>query len=243
MKDLFSEESQTYQSARPRYSQQLITAILEHVPARQWAWDVGCGSGQFTQLVAAYFERVLATDLSVKQLEQAQALHNVQYQAQEASNSGLADHSVDLVTVAQAVHWFDFEKFYLEVKRVLKPNGVFAVVGYGLIQIQDQALQAALKDLYFNTLKNYWDPERRYVDEEYQSIPFPFQEIDMPKLELRYQWSHEQLFNYLTTWSAVQHYERQTEQSALTQMVKVLQQHPEKIIEVCFPVLLRVGRA
>lgn len=242
MKDLFSEQSKSYFNARPNYSEEIIAQILLSVPERQMAWDVGAGSGQFTQLVSPYFSHVLATDISENQLQHAPQFNNVRYAVQSANHSGLMAHVVDLITVAQAIHWFDFEYFYKEVRRVLKPDGILAVIGYGLIQIQDQTLNAKVQQLYHQTLKGYWDTERRYIDELYQSIPFPFQEIATPQLELNYVWTAQQLFEYLMTWSAVQHYERKTGHSALTEIADDLKAYCDRSISVAFPVLLRLGQ-
>lgn len=120
MKDLFSDNSQLYQQARPDYSAEILEAVLKCVPERQLAWDCGAGSGQFTQWLAPHFQQVLATDLSAAQLAQAPQLQNVICRAAAAEHSGLPDHSADLVTVAQAIHWFNFDAFYAEVRRVLK---------------------------------------------------------------------------------------------------------------------------
>lgn len=186
MKDLFSDNSQLYQQARPDYSAEILEAVLKYVPERQLAWDCGAGSGQFTQWLAPHFQQVLATDLSAAQLAQAPQLQNVICRAAAAEHSGLADHSADLVTVAQAIHWFNFDAFYAEVRRVLKPKGCLAVIGYGLIEAQDPQLNQLIQLLYFDTLKGCWDAERHYVDELYQTIPFPFAEQQMPALSLQY---------------------------------------------------------
>jgi SAM-dependent methyltransferase len=242
MKDLFSEQSASYLKARPSYSEEIIGQILLSVPERDMAWDAGAGSGQFTQLLAPHFNHVLATDISENQLQHAPPFNNVRYAVKAAAHSGLMAHVVDLVTVAQAIHWFDFEAFYKEVRRLLKPDGVLAVIGYGLIQIHDQHLNAKVQHLYHYTLKSYWDPERRYIDELYQTIPFPFDEIATPQLELNYVWTAQQLFEYLTTWSAVQYYERKTGHSALTEIADDLRAHSDTSISVTFPVLLRLGK-
>lgn len=241
-KDLFSANSELYQQARPQYSTEILDAILTYVPERALAWDCGAGSGQFTQLVAPHFAQVFATDLSEQQLQQAPVFANVRYLQATAEHSPCASASVDLVCVAQAIHWFNFTTFYAEVKRVLKPEGVLAVIGYGLIQLQDVELQHALQELYFKTLQGYWDPERRYIDENYQTIPFPFQELAVPALALRYTWSSMQLLQYLATWSGVQHYQRQHQQDPLQNIRQCLVAKGNPRVKLSFPVLLRVGR-
>lgn len=241
MKDLFSTGSQLYQKARPSYPLAVLEAILQHVPEQQLAWDCAAGSGQFTQLLAPYFEHVVATDLSAQQLEQAPRLENVSYQVQLAEKTSFFMQSFDLITVAQAVHWFDFDAFYREVCRCLKPNGVLAVIGYGVLELVDAELNALVQDLYCNTLKGYWDVERKYIDAAYQTIPFPFEEIAMPDLSMSYRWNAEQLLNYLSTWSAVKHYVLKTQQDPLCELRGYLEQQSGSF-ELSFPIFMRVGR-
>ena len=146
MKDRFSSGSQLYQLARPSYPASLIQEILKHVVTPQFAWDCGAGSGQLTQLLAPHFDTVVATDISVHQLQHAPYFENVSYQVQSAEHTSFAEQSFDLITVAQAIHWFDFDGFYAEVLRTLRPEGILAVIGYGLIQLQQPELQVVLSD-------------------------------------------------------------------------------------------------
>ncbi|TCH63258.1 class I SAM-dependent methyltransferase [Acinetobacter sp. ANC 4862] len=240
MKDLFSNHSLRYKQARPNYSMQIVKEILKYVPERSFAWDCGAGSGQFTQLLAPYFDHVVATDISEAQLQQAPYFENVSYQVQAAEQTSIPAQSIDLVTVAQAIHWFDFDAFYTEVKRVLKPQGVFAAIGYGLIEVQDAALNSLVQQLYFDILNDYWDSERRYIDELYQTIPFPFYEQTVPEMYLQYQWSPQQLISYLKTWSALKHYQDKNDHDPLQLISNALQAVSENL-DVTFPVLLRVG--
>lgn len=240
MKDLFSEQSELYQQARPTYPQTLVNCLIAQLNGLDSAWDCGAGSGQLTQLIAPYFQHVVATDLSQNQLDQAPALSNVQYLQQAAEQTSFADQSFDLITVAQAIHWFDFEKFYAEVKRTLKLNGLFAVIGYGLIQLDDTDLNQRIDLLYHQTLKGFWDAERRYIDEHYQTIPFPFEEIAMPQFQIELGWTGPQLWDYLNTWSAVKHYQDRLHVSPLASLQDILQIHQP--LAVRFPILLRVGR-
>ncbi|WP_180127331.1 MULTISPECIES: class I SAM-dependent methyltransferase [unclassified Acinetobacter] len=242
MKDLFSTGSALYQQSRPSYSAEVVDSILQHVAVRELAWDCGAGSGQFTKGLAPYFQQVLATDLSAEQLAQAPNLDNVRYEQASAEHCPLADHSVDLITVAQAIHWFDFAAFYAEVRRVLKPHGHIAIVGYGLIQFEHTKLNQLLQDLYFVTLKGYWDVERRYIDEEYRSIPFPFQELATPQLFLNYRWSAQQILDYLQTWSGLKHYQKQhpTHQPCAA-LHDFFSRHLQQEFALSFPVLLRIG--
>lgn len=241
MKDLFSAGSQLYQQARPSYPPVILEAILKHVTERQLAWDCAAGSGQFTQLLAPHFEHVVATDLSLAQLQQAPRLENVSYQVQSAEKTSFMANSFDLITVAQAIHWFDFERFYQEVKRCLKVDGVLAVIGYGLVKIAHEPLNRLIQILYGQTLSGYWDIERRYIDEAYRTIPFPFKEIEMQSFQMDYCWSGQQLLNYLNTWSALKHFRQQHSHDPLTDICVFLASFHQPI-QLSFPIYLRVGR-
>ncbi|OTG84964.1 class I SAM-dependent methyltransferase [Acinetobacter sp. ANC 4648] len=241
MKDLFSENSQLYQQARPSYPVSVIQEILKYVPERHFAWDCGAGSGQFTQLLAPYFDYVVATDLSEDQLQHAPYFENISYQVQSAEHTTFAAHSFNLITVAQAIHWFDFEAFYKEVRRVLKRDGILAVIGYGLIQVENKTINALIQDLYFKTLKGYWDLERGYIDEHYKTIPFPFKELEVPAFKMQYQWSSAQLLNYIHTWSALKHYKNQNQMNPLQALEDYFKREQSDIV-VEFPVLFRLAQ-
>lgn len=241
MKDLFSVDSQRYQQARPTYPQSLLQSLLQYVPERELAWDCGAGSGQLTHMLAPYFDQVVGTDISQTQLSHAEYYDNVSYQLQPAENTTFPDHCFDLITVAQAIHWFDFEAFYAEVRRTIKPSGILAVVGYGLIHVDDLEINAKIQHLYHQTLNGFWDAERHYVDERYQTIPFPFDEIEMPAFQIEAQWTLAQLLQYLKTWSAVQHYILEKNIDPVEQLFYE-EHHLQRQICIHFPVLLRVGR-
>ncbi len=241
MKDLFSKDSQLYQQARPSYPQEVLQEILQYVPVKNFAWDAGAGSGQFTQLLAPYFDHIVATDISANQLQFAPYFENVSYQVQASEQTSFVDKSFDLITVAQAIHWFDFEKFYKEVYRTLKPTGVLAVIGYGMICVQQDKVQQQIQTLYFEKLKGYWDTERHYIDEEYKTIPFPFEEIAICAFNIQYQWSAAQLLKYLSTWSAVKHYCEKNQDHPLVDLAEVLNVENEDLV-VEFPVYLRIGK-
>lgn len=241
MKDLFSQNSQLYKQARPDYPHSVIHEILKRTPEHGFAWDCGAGSGQFTQLLVPYFEQIVATDLSESQLQSAPYFENVSYQIQIAEQTIFTNQSFDLITVAQAIHWFDFEKFYAEVRRTLKVNGLLAVVGYGLLEIQDQQVNTMIQALYYEKLAGCWDAERRYIDEAYQTIPFDFDEITVPKFSMTYQWTAAQLLKYLSTWSAIKNYQDQYAEHALLDLAEYLQDLEQKF-EITFPVFLRLGR-
>lgn len=242
MKDNFSIQSSDYVRFRPTYPDELLDYILSLTRHHNTAWDCGAGSGQLTFKLANYFNQVFATDISAKQLEQAVQKPNITYKVESAEVSSFKAHSFDLITVAQAVHWFDFDLFYSEVRRTLKPDGLLAIIGYGLLEIEGQAGQKVL-DFYAETLAGYWDKERRYIDERYQTIPFPFREIKAPGFTSRYEWNLEQLVGYLNTWSAVQHFIRQNGVNPVEAFAEDLRKiwDGNRTEVVTFPILLRLG--
>jgi ubiquinone/menaquinone biosynthesis C-methylase UbiE len=207
MKDNFSAQAGLYAQFRPDYPGGVIDFLLKETPRQQAAWDCGTGNGQLAVKLAAHFEQVFATDMSAAQISKAAPRQNIVYKAEPAEYTAFADRQFDLITVAQAIHWFDFEAFYKEVYRTLKDDGLFAVVGYSLLYLTPE-IDAVVEHFYKNITDPYWDKERRYVDELYRTIPFPFEEVPAPKLEQTYQWTIEQLTGYLRTWSAVQHYRK-----------------------------------
>ena len=179
MKDNFSKQSAIYARYRPTYPQDLYDFILSHVTGKQSAWDCGTGNGQAAKELSKVFTKVFATDISQKQIDNAVHADNIFYSVQPAEQTDFPDNSFDLVTVAQALHWFRFDEFYKEVKRVTKPAAFFAGWTYSLLRISDE-IDQLIEYHHYNTLSGYWDDERKYVDEEYRNIPFPFAKINSP---------------------------------------------------------------
>jgi SAM-dependent methyltransferase len=206
-KDHFSQVAAGYAAHRPSYPAALIDFLAGLAPARHVAWDAGCGSGQLSRLLARPFERVIATDASADQIAQAVAHPQVEYRCAPADASGLPDGAVDLATAAQAAHWFDLSAYYAEVRRVVRPGGIMALISYGVVATGDQ-LDAVIQPFYREVLARYWPPERRHVDEGYRALAFPFQELATPALEIRLDWRLEDLVGYVGTWSAVWALER-----------------------------------
>jgi ubiquinone/menaquinone biosynthesis C-methylase UbiE len=244
MKDNFSNQAQTYAKFRPNYSFALIEEILKHTPNRQLAWDCGTGNGQIAKLLAPYFEQIVATDLSSRQIENATRLPNVSYRVEAAENSSLANHSVDLIVVAQAVHWFDFERFYEEVKRVLNPNGLIALIGYALFTTPNKPLNELIQHFYTNIIGSYWDTERQHIDQKYKTIPFPFVEIPMPKFSMNYHWNLEQLLGYLESWSAVEHYKNKNKTNPIDLITNDLNSifNQDPVAAITFEIISKIGK-
>ena len=210
-KDHFSGHANIYHEARPTYPAALFDWLAAQAPARDLAWDAGCGNGQASVALAERFKRVFASDPSTTQIANAEARANIDYHAEPAEQSSLADASVDLVTVAQALHWFDHARFYAQVQRVLKPGGVFAAWSYADCRV-DAAIDAVKDHLYVDLTGPYWPPERAYGDSGYRSLPMPFGtdapsgEIAAPTFEMHAHWTLAQFLAYLRSWSATQRY-------------------------------------
>jgi SAM-dependent methyltransferase len=209
MKDNFSARSDKYARFRPAYPPELYKFLLSLVNTRETAWDCGTGNGQIARELSKYFQTVYATDISESQIKNAYLAPNISYIVQAVENVAFPPQSFDLITVGQAIHWFNFDNFYKVVKRTLKTDGIFAAAGYGLFRTGDET-DKTIDDFYNNITGPYWDKERHYVDESYKTIPFPFNEIEAPSFSVPYQWNFEHLIGYLETWSAVQHYIKAT---------------------------------
>ena len=205
MKDNFSKQSDLYVKFRPGYPAELFDFLFSLVTEKKAAWDCGTGNGQVALQLSEYFDDVYATDISANQLANAASKENIHYSQVSAEETFFPENMFDLVTVGQAIHWFNFEKFYKEVNRALKGGGYIAVFGYGLMKI-DKETDLIITDFYKNITGPYWDAERKYIDENYETIPFPFEEIKVPVLWSKYDWELEAVAGFLNTWSAVQRY-------------------------------------
>jgi len=205
-KDHFSGASSDYQRNRPSYPDALFKFLATQAPGRSCAWDCATGTGQAAQGLAHYFDRVIATDGSATQIASALRDPRIDYRVATAEASGLEGASVDLVTVAQALHWFDIPVFFREARRVLKPGGIIAIWSYNLLSIEP-AIDAVINHLYGPVLDTYWPPERRLVESDYRDIEFPFRQIATPAFSMESRWTLDQLLGYLRTWSAARRYQ------------------------------------
>lgn len=201
--DHFSQHSDRYRRYRPGYPASLFEWLASECEERRAAWDCGTGNGQAAIGLAEHFERVIATDASATQLAAAIPCERVQYRQAKAESSGLAGHSMDLVTVAQAAHWFNHTHFNREVTRVLKPGGLVAIWTYGLCSINDQ-VDPILQHFYGKVVGPFWPPERSHVASGYRSIPFPYRERQTPEMDIIASWVLADLLGYLSSWSATQ---------------------------------------
>lgn len=243
MKDLFSKQSADYSRYRPTYPPALFSALASLCPARERAWDCGTGSGQAAVALADYFESVVATDPSAKQITHARKHPKVRYSVGSAEKLELPDHSVDLVCAAQAFHWFKKDAFFAEARRVLKPGGVIAFWSYAIAHITAE-VDTVVERLYNGILGPYWEKERKLVEEGYRDITLPFEEIRFPAIEMSASWSLEHLVGYLRTWSALQTYIQKNDIDPLDDLLGELQRAwgDVETRPVRWPLAVRAGR-
>jgi ubiquinone/menaquinone biosynthesis C-methylase UbiE len=243
--DHFSEVAGRYADFRPRYPAQLFDYLAE-LAGRSLAWDCAAGNGQATIDLARRFDRVIATDASAQQIAAAEPMPNVEYRVATAEHSGLPDRSADLIAVAQALHWFDLNRFYAEAGRVLRPGGVLAVWAYGINQVEGSAINEIVQDFYSNIVGPYWPPERKLVEQGYRTLPFPFAELPPPRFEMQTRWTLDQLLGYFSTWSATNRYIKAKGENPLGPLAESLRlvwgdETSPRLIT--WPLSLRVGRA
>jgi SAM-dependent methyltransferase len=241
-KDLFSRDSAKYAEFRPRYPAALFAWLAEVSPGHALAWDAGTGNGQAAVALAKHFDHVIASDPSAKQLANAAADPRVEYRT-AGEIAGLAPASADLATVAQALHWFDRPKYWLEVKRVVRPGGVVAVWCYELQRVSPE-VDEIISRFYRETVGPYWTPERKLVEDGYHTVEFPFAEFDAPSFAMTTEWSLQQQLGYLGTWSAVGRYRDVVGRDPVPVVAAELEAAwgSERIRTVSWPLSVRAGR-
>lgn len=243
-KDHFSGHAADYASYRPGYPAELFDFVASLPRRRGTAWDCGTGSGQAAVGLAERFERVVATDPSARQLEHAEPHPRVEYRVATAESSGLPGASVDLVAAAQAFHWFDFERFFAEVRRVLASGGAVALWTYNLARVIPE-VDTWTDRMAREVVGPHWPPERRWVDEEYRTIPFPFPEVETPELHHQESWDLERYLLYIRTWSAFQRFRQATGRDPIEKTRGEIESAwggPERVRTISWPIFVRASR-
>ena len=243
--DHFSSQSADYAAFRPRYPAELFAYLALRVSRRELAWDCATGNGQAAVPLAQYFPKVVATDISATQIQNAERHERIEYRVARAIESGLPSGTVDLITVAQALHWFDLPGFYAEVERVLAPEGILSVWSYGSAAADAPALTDCIARLEWDTLGSYWPSGRALVGEALRDLPFPFEEIESPAFRLEANWTIEQLMGYVRSWSATQRYVDERGNDPTPDFVRALREHwgdPASRHVIHWPFVLRLGR-
>ena len=241
----FDRGGSNYAHYRPHYPPELAEYLIGLAPRREFALDVGCGSGQLTAMLAGAFEKTVGCDPSVSQLAGAARTPRAWYVCAAAECLPVRDRSVDLITVAQAAHWFRLPAFYAGVRRVARPGAVLALITYGTLHVSDPALDARFQRFYTDEIGPWWPPQRKLVDAGYRTLDFPFAEYEAPPLEISLHWPLAAFLGYLSTWSAVRH-ARQAGQGAVLERFVIgfsaLWGKPERACKIVWPLHLRVGR-
>jgi ubiquinone/menaquinone biosynthesis C-methylase UbiE len=243
-KDYFSKQASEYTRYRPHYPAAIFKYLATLTVDHQLAWDCATGSGQAALGLVNYFEKIIATDASDKQIANATAHDRITYMVAAAESTEIASGSVDLIVVAQALHWFDLDKFYAEVRRVSKSGGVLAAWSYSLLRI-NSAIDKLVDKFYTEVVGPFWPAERKFVDDKYQSIEFPFQEFTSPAFNMEANWSFEHFLGYIVTWSSVQKFRRQNKADPLEGFARDLKQVWGRLEEekrIRWPINMRVGR-
>jgi SAM-dependent methyltransferase len=241
-KDLFSGHAKEYAAFRPTYPASLYDFILKQVKDKKTAWDCGCGNGQVSKILSERFDKVYATDISSDQIANAVKKENIIYSVCPAEKTPFENQQFDLVTVGQALHWFDIPAFCNEARRVSKPGGVIAVWGYSLLTV-DKGIDLFINNFYTSVIGPYWDKERKLVDDRYRTIDFPFTRIDVPQFEFSFNWTLEELRGYISTWSGVQKYIKQNQVDPVESLVAELRPlWGSESKKVSFPLFVRMGK-
>jgi SAM-dependent methyltransferase len=242
--DHFSGHADAYVQHRPRYPQALFTWLASVIRGRTLAWDAGTGNGQVAIALTAHVGRVVATDASADQLAHATAHACVEYRNEPVERVSLSSGSVDLITAGAAAHWFDLDAFYREVGRVAKRGAVVALFSYGPRDIAD-ALGPVVRRFEKEVLQGFWPERIQYVHDRYTSLPFPFEEVAAPKLEMSAQGNLAEVLAFLETWSGAQRYFEERGTRATDEIAAELAEEwgdPAWRREVRYPLFIRAGR-
>ena len=241
--DNFSKGASDYALYRPESPDSVFEFLYAQVRHFDTAWDCGTGNGQVAVRLAERFAKVIGTDISGEQLQEAKKKDNIIYLEERAEHTSLPDQSIDLITVAQAIHWFDLDTFNQEVLRVARPGAVVAAWTYTVLQLTP-AVNEVINHLYMDITRPYWDKERALVDAEYKTIPFPFEEIATPVFYIYKQYTLAQLTGYLRTWSGVKHYIKKEQKDPVALILPALEKAwgGEEELQVTWPVHVRAGR-
>ncbi len=242
--DHFSAVASQYADFRPRYPVGLF-AWLASLPQRHaLAWDAGTGNGQAAHELPGYFERVIASDASASQIASAPPHPRIEYRVAAAESSGIASGTVDLVTVAQALHWFELEAFFAEAARVMAPDGIIAVWTYSILHCEDRDIDRVLRQFYVEEAGPWWPANRRLVETGYRTIPFPFSERAAPSFSMIAEWNLAALLGYIGTWSAVTRLREATGSDPIEKLAAQLKPvwgNPALPRAISWPLSMRVG--
>lgn len=244
-RDHFSSVAADYATFRPEYPAALVDWLASVSQRRDVAWDCACGSGQAANTLAAHFDLVVATDASLVQVASAPAIEKTLFVIAASERAPLANRAVDLVAVAQALHWFVCETFFAEVRRVVRPGGVFAAWTYGMPHVEAEPVAKAVHGFIDGPLGPYWPPEIRLVLDGYASIDLPFEELETPAFELQVEWPLARFLGFVRTWSGVGRYQEERGEDPVVQLAAELEgllENEEDLLPISWTLDLRAGR-
>lgn len=223
--DHFSAQAACYAESRPGYPPVLFDWLKSRCHGHHVAWDCGAGNGQASHSLSAHFGRVVATDASRAQIARAQPAPGVHFVVSSAEQSCLDSGCADLVTVAQALHWFDLDRFYVEAARVLRPGGLLAAWSYGMFEVEQAEIDTLIQRFYHVDVGPYWPAERSHVETGYRELYFPFRRIEVPAFAMEVSWDLPRLLGYLRSWSATNRYQRAHGTDPVAELEPLLREH------------------
>jgi SAM-dependent methyltransferase len=240
----YSSYAKKYAESRPGYPDELFKYLSSLVNEHNLVWDCATGNGQAALSLTEYFKKVIATDISSEQIKNATRHDRIEYKVRKADESGLENNSVDLVTVASAIHWFDLDKFYKEVKRVVKPGGVIAAWSYHVGYV-NPPFDKLFKRFFLDVISPYFGTGAWLVDEKYSTINLPGSEIDSVNFSVKVNWNLYNLLNFIESWSATQEYKKEKKQNPVDLIIEELNRlwgKAEKINTLRWPLFLKISR-
>lgn len=244
-KNWFDQGGHAYARFRPDYPATLAGSLAEMAPQHTHAVDVGCGNGQLTLQLATHFDKVTGVDPSADQIANITVQDRVRYICAPAENIPLPDHSIDLITAAQAAHWFDLPRFYDEVRRIGRQNAVVVLISYGVLKLEPTDLNERFSRFYRLEIGPYWPPERKLVDSGYKDMPFPFDPLPAPDLAIEHSWDLGNFLGYISTWSATRRVVEAGREDILenfrTDIARLWEAEDQRQL-VSWPINMRIGR-
>ena len=237
--DLFSGHAPLYAASRPTYPKRVIADLAALAPGREQAWDVGTCNGQSALLLAGHFGNVHATDASAAQVGEARPHQRVSNAVEPAEQCSLPDRSCDLILAAQAAHWFDPDRFGAEVRRVLKPGGLVAAIGYGWWYV-DPEVDAIIGEDLLRVVEPHWQPGNWLLIDGYRALRLPGEEIRLAPAAIHLAWERQDVEAYVLSWSVVQKLGPDVTAAAFAELRKVWPDRQKR--HVIMPIVSRVHR-
>ena len=240
----YSSYAKQYAQSRPGYPEELFEYLSSLASQHKLAWDCATGNGQAAVSLTKYFKKIMATDISSEQIKHSVAHNQIEYKVCEAENSGLGDNSVDLITVASAIHWFDLDNFYKEVERVLHRSGIFAAWTYHVCYIEPP-FEKLFLNFYTDILSPYFLKGAKLVDEKYSTLILPGEQIVTKNFFIRVDWKLDTMLTFIGSWSGTQHYIKETGKNPVDFIFADLKQiwgNPETVHTLRWPLFIKISR-